>query len=161
VLGKISGFMDGNRPNRVEFRITSKLPDQRLRLTLRPRGDGQGKKLQLRAPAANATSRFEYEQHPRRHNANRNCILSIPSHDLRCALSNIALVSGMLKEQHLNETFKDGNNFTEIIERTCTQALDLINQYVDRELLESTDIEVKKTRVEIVGRVNSIIETLE
>lgn len=50
----------------------------------------------------------------------------------------------MLKEQHLSETFKDGINFTEIIERTCTQALDLINQYVDRELLESTDIEVKK-----------------
>jgi len=160
-LENINGYLKGHGPNSVEFRITSKDPEQWICLTLYSIGEGKENKPQLLAIAENITRRKEYELYLFKHNAKKNSILNILSHDLRGPLSNIALISGMLKEQHLKETFQDANHFTELIERTCTQALDLINQYVDRELLESSNIEVKKYRVEIVERVNSILETLK
>jgi two-component system sensor histidine kinase VicK len=147
-LEKINDYLKGRGPNNVEFRVTSNDPHQWICLTLHSMEDGKGKKLQLLAIAENITKRKEYELYLFRHNAKKNSILGILSH-------------GLLREQHLKESFKDANKLIEMIERTCTRALDLINQYVDRELLESSNIEVKKSRVEIVGRVNSILETLK
>jgi two-component system sensor histidine kinase VicK len=160
-LGGINNYLKGNGSNNVEFRVISKDPHQWICLTLYSMEDGKGEKIQLLAIAENITHRKEYELFLFRHNAKKNSILNILSHDLRGPLSNIALVSRMLKEQQLNETLEEAKSFTEIIERTCTQALDLINQYVNKELLESSNIEVIKTRVEIVGRINSVVETLK
>src|SRR5690606_22188280 len=94
-------------------------------------------------------------------NAKKNTILNILSHDLRGPLSNISLIVEMQKELHEKGSFEEASKFSEIIERTSSEALALIEQYLNMELLESSDVEVKKSRVEIVGRVNSILEILK
>jgi two-component system sensor histidine kinase VicK len=145
----------------MEFRITSKDTEQWICLTLYSIGEGNENRPQLLAMAEDITKRKEYELCVLRHNAKKNSILNILSHDLRGPLSAIGLASGMLREQRQKGILGDGDDLTGMIERTCTQALELINQYVDSEMLESSDIGVKRTRVEIVGRVSSIIDTFK
>lgn len=159
VLGEINNYLGGNGSNSIEFRIVTPEPDQWICLTLYSIDDAAGQKIQLLVFAENITARKEYELYLLKHNSKKNSILGILSHDLRGPLSNISLISGMLKEEHHKESFEKTDNLIDMIERTCNQALDLINQYLTKEHLESSNIEIKKIRVEIVGRVLSIIDT--
>lgn len=75
-LEKINDYLTGHELNSVEFRITSKDPDQWVCLTLHSREDERGKKLQLLVIAENITRRKEYELYLFRHNAKKNSILN-------------------------------------------------------------------------------------
>lgn len=161
VLEKIKKYMKGNGSGSLEFRIKTPESFKWICLTLYSMNDERGEKIMLLGFAEDVTRRKNYESYLFKHNSKKNSILNILAHDLRGPLSNISLISEMLLEEHKKASFNDGNKLTDMIQSTCNQALQMINQYVNRELLESSGIELKKTRTEIVERILSVIDTFK
>src|SRR5690606_2033995 len=104
VIEKIREFLSGNGSNSLEFRITIKGIVSWICLNLFSVNVGQGENPKLLAFSENITSRKEYELYLYKHNGKKNSILNILSHDLKGPLSNISLISGVLKEEYQKET---------------------------------------------------------
>ena|SRR5690554_1381694 len=158
---KVTNYLMGKEANSMEFRIRSKEVYRWLCVTFYSIEDKEKGKSQLLLFGEDITGKKEYELYLLSHNSKKNAILNILSHDLRGPLSNIFLISEMQKEQFENESFEEAHKLSEMIERTCSEALALIDQYLNKELLESSDVEVKKIRIEMIGRVSTIFELLK
>lgn len=162
VIENIEIYLRENVLKDPEFRIrTAEGSIKWICLTLYCMEDELGEKRILFGFAEDVSIRKEYEIDLFKHNSKINSILNILAHDLREPFVNISMISGMLKEDHQNAEFNDAHNLTDMIDKICIQAFDMIKQYVNREFLKSSTIEIQKTITEVVERTRSIIDTFK
>jgi two-component system sensor histidine kinase VicK len=107
------------------------------------------------------TDRKEYIANADKFNAKKNATLEILSHDLAGPFVMLQQMAeyvgeqiGSLQNERLNEMIR-------IMQTTCQQSVDLIRDFVDQEFLASANVELKLERVDIVERMQHIMESYE
>ncbi|HEX8429026.1 PAS domain-containing sensor histidine kinase [Hymenobacter sp.] len=90
-------------------------------------------------------------------NAKKNATLEILSHDLASPLVLTQQITQHLKSQ-FTKTDEANQHLIKLIERVCTDGLNLIRDFVNQEFLESSSIQLKLERTDLVGWVATILE---
>jgi two-component system sensor histidine kinase VicK len=99
-----------------------------------------------------------YYQNAEKFNTKKNSTLEILSHDLAGPLRLMQSLTEQLSEQlrtyadpHLHELLR-------IITTTCRESADLIHDFVDNEFFESSNVELRRERVNLVERVGIMVD---
>ncbi|WP_022821765.1 ATP-binding protein [Hymenobacter norwichensis] len=97
-------------------------------------------------------------QNAAKFNTKKNSILEILSHDLAGPLRLMQTLSEQLGEQL--QTYPDPrlHELIRIITTTCRESTDLIHDFVDNEFLESSNVKLKRERVNMVERVGIMVD---
>ncbi|MBO0356843.1 PAS domain-containing protein [Hymenobacter sp. BT186] len=97
-------------------------------------------------------------QNAAKFNTKKNSILEILSHDLAGPLRLMQTLTEQLREQL--QTYPDPrlHELIRIITTTCRESTDLIHDFVDNEFLESSNVELKRERVNMVERVGIMVD---
>jgi two-component system sensor histidine kinase VicK len=145
---------EGTEQN-VEFRIIH--PDDseatiRLSAFLMKTRTG---KVAIAGFATDVTEYKKYSDILKRHAAKKNSILEILSHDLAGPLSSI---QGLVTILERKSQKKEDIEILQLIKETSARGITLIRDFVKQEFLESADVELIKTRVDLVSKILQVIE---
>lgn len=101
------------------------------------------------------------QQNAAKFNTKKNSTLEILSHDLAGPLRLMQTLSEQLGEQL--QTYSDPrlHELIRIITTTCRESTDLIHDFVDNEFLESSNVELKRERVNLVERVGIMVDNYQ
>ncbi|HYG39050.1 MAG TPA: HAMP domain-containing sensor histidine kinase [Cytophagales bacterium] len=80
------------------------------------------------------------------------------AHDLTRPINTIQLLSSILKKELNGEKFDEIKRYFRIIDDTCNSSIDLITRLVNNELLLSTKVDLVKDRIDIVEKINNLVE---
>lgn len=147
--------LKGGTQQNVEFRINH--PDDsestiRLSAFLVKTRTG---KVAIAGFATDVTEYKKYSDILKRHAAKKNSILEILSHDLAGPLGSIQGLATILEG---NTQKKEDIEILQLIKETSTRGITLIRDFVKQEFLESADVELIKTRVDLVSKIQQVIE---
>lgn len=103
----------------------------------------------------------EYLDNANRFNKKKNITLEILSHDLAGPFIMIKQVAGYVSERI--EKLQD-SQLTELLltmQTTCQDSVNLIRDFVDHEFLESSSVELKLERLDLVAELRSLVAEYE
>jgi len=105
------------------------------------------------------TAQKQYTDVLKKYSDKKNAILNILSHDLAGPLANIQTLSAMLS----NDTKAEINHVQirqviNIIERSSKQGTQLIQDFIKQEFLDSANVELIKSRVDLVNKVKETMQ---
>ncbi|WP_017730843.1 PAS domain-containing sensor histidine kinase [Nafulsella turpanensis] len=89
----------------------------------------------------------------------KDVVLQILGHDLRAPLNTIKMSSLLLEKEFKNSKEEDVERLLKIINVTCNNSLELIREILDMEYLESQAMPLRKSRVDIVARLQNQVDT--
>lgn len=85
----------------------------------------------------------------------KNSVLNVLSHDLKGNLTVLKTISQVMAQKMQDEKF---TKFTTAMSKVITQAVDLINDIITREIIESVSVDLVKERIDIVVKLKEYIE---
>lgn len=103
--------------------------------------------------AKDFTAQKQYIEYLKKYSAKKNSILHILSHDLAGPLGLIGNMADLLKSDLKANQSEEIHNTIKLIQKSSQQGLDLIKEFLKQELLESTEVELVKQRVDLVRRL--------
>jgi len=118
----------------------------------------QGDHTYFAGTAEDFTAAKEYMDKVNKFTEKKNSILEILSHDLATPLGNIQMCATLLKEETENYNNAELQQLLDTIYRNSQSSVMLIRDFVKQEFLESSEVVLKKTRVDLVEKINNIIE---
>jgi two-component system sensor histidine kinase VicK len=89
-------------------------------------------------------------------NARKNSTLIILAHDLKEPISIINMMASAIEPGVKND--EKAQQFVQVIKDLCKSNIDLINNLLKQEFLESPEVELHKERIDIVWALNDIVE---
>jgi len=107
---------------------------------------------------SDVTAQKEYHDYLKKFSDKKNSVLNILSHDLAGPLGMIHNLSAMLEADTKSDKDQEIHKVIGIIERSSRQGMQLIQDFVKQEFLESTNVEVMKSRVDLVQVMKSSME---
>ncbi|WP_158825976.1 PAS domain-containing sensor histidine kinase [Mucilaginibacter lacusdianchii] len=91
-------------------------------------------------------------------NARKNSTLEILAHDLKGPLGMISLLASSIQREALADS-KDGIlQSVQYIQDMCNRNIALIRNLVNSEFLESTEVDLRKERTDLVWEINDVIQ---
>jgi two-component system, OmpR family, sensor histidine kinase VicK len=108
--------------------------------------------------AQDITDQKQYNNTLKRHSDKKNAILNILSHDLAGPLSMIHNLSTMLEEDMRSTGNGEINKLISLIERTSLQGMQLIQDFIKQEFLESAAVDLIRRRVDLVQKIRELME---
>ncbi|QHT65519.1 PAS domain-containing protein [Rhodocytophaga rosea] len=105
--------------------------------------------------ATEVTEYKKYSDTLKKYAAKKNSILEILSHDLAGPLGSIQGLVGVLERRAEK---KEDVELLRIIEETSKRGIILIRDFVKQEFLESANVDLIKTRVDLVSKIKEVIE---
>lgn len=96
-------------------------------------------------------------QNAAKFNTKKNSTLEILSHDLAGPLRLMQSLTEQLKGQLQAHPDPQLQELLRIITTTCRESTDLIHDFVDNEFMESSSVELKRERVNLVERVGIMV----
>jgi two-component system sensor histidine kinase VicK len=90
--------------------------------------------------------------------AKKNSVLEILSHDLAGPLSILQSLAGVLASKVKPYENQEVNQMIELMIDSCKRNVKLIREFVANEFLESSEVVLKKQRINIVERFKQVIE---
>lgn len=91
-------------------------------------------------------------------NARKNSTLEVLAHDLKTPLGMINMMAQAI-QQHAKNTPEDAiGNYLQVIQKLCERNISLIRDLVNQEFLESTQVDLRKERADIVFGITDVIE---
>ena len=97
-------------------------------------------------------------QNAAKFNTRKNSTLEILSHDLAGPLRLMQTLTEQLRDQLQAYPDPQLHELIRIITTTCRESTDLIHDFVDNEFLESSNVELKRERVNMVERVGIMVD---
>jgi two-component system sensor histidine kinase VicK len=88
----------------------------------------------------------------------KNSILEILSHDLSGPIGTVKALATMLNKKIQPYQNEQLNEIVRIIESTCGRNLKLIRDFLHNEYLESTQVELNKSRLNLVEKISDIVD---
>ena len=91
-------------------------------------------------------------------NARKNSTLAILAHDFKGSIGLINLMASTIKKEISiagNERLLKPVQF---IQDLCNRNIDIISNLIDQEFLESPEVDLRKERADLVGRIDNIIQ---
>lgn len=107
------------------------------------------------------TGRKEYVANVDKFNAKKNATLEILSHDLAGPFAMLQQLAEYMGEQVESLQNDNLNEMIRVMQTTCRESVDLIRDFVDQEFLDSANMELKMERVNIVERLQQMMESYE
>ncbi|WP_165963440.1 sensor histidine kinase [Hymenobacter radiodurans] len=92
-------------------------------------------------------------------NAKKNATLEILSHDLAGPFIMLQQLAEYMGEQVGSLRNENLNEMIRIMQTTCKESVDLIRDFVDQEFLDSANVELKLERVDMVERMQQMMES--
>ncbi|MFD3004004.1 PAS domain-containing protein [Pontibacter toksunensis] len=139
----------------VEFRIIRRNKSERW-VCLRPR---MTEEQLIIGYAQDITAQKEYNDVLKKFSDIKNAILTILSHDLAGPLAMIQNLSAMLRDGAITDIDQcKVQQVLGIIERSSKQGVQLIQDFVKQEFLESANVELIKRRVDLAGALKEVME---
>jgi len=101
----------------------------------------------------------EYMRNADKYMAKKNTTLEILSHDLAGPFNMLQQLATVLQEK--TQALEDPlvNKLIRVMQDTCRDSVNLIRDFVDSEFMESTNVELKRTRVDLVTALRQVMET--
>lgn len=109
--------------------------------------------------AEDINERKEYELSLFNIKERKDTVLQILGHDLRAPLSTISMSANLLGKATAKQEGDKVKRFTEIINTTSQNALNLIQNILETEYLQAEHVKLKKIRVELLDRIANQIDT--
>jgi two-component system, OmpR family, sensor histidine kinase VicK len=158
MLDSFHRFMDGEELRDIRFRIV--LDDGQIKLLCltpffiqQPRG-----KALIAGYLEDITKRKEYNDNLKKTVAKKDSVLEILSHDLAAPLNNIQGLSAIVAKRLQSLQNPEINQMMASIIETSQRSIKLIRDFVSQEFLEATDVELRKQRIDIVEKINQVID---
>jgi two-component system, OmpR family, sensor histidine kinase VicK len=139
----------------LEFRIVLRDKTERW-VCVKPRLLGE--ELILTGSADDITAQKHYNDMLKKYSDKKNSILNILSHDLAGPLGMIHNLSRMLEEDLKSNSNEEIHQMIGLIERSSKQGIQLLQEFIKQEFLESTSVEVVKRRVDLVQAIRESME---
>ncbi|GAB3528580.1 hypothetical protein GCM10027443_06690 [Pontibacter brevis] len=108
--------------------------------------------------ADDITPAKEHNNYLKKYSDKKNAVLNILSHDLAGPLALIESLSAMVEDELKQGNNKDISNIINLIRQSSQQGTQLIQEFMNQEFLESTTTDVIKKRVDIVKRIDRVME---
>ncbi|QCR22866.1 PAS domain-containing sensor histidine kinase [Pontibacter sp. SGAir0037] len=158
LVKKYREVLKGKSRENLEFRIVH--PDNALRwLQLTPQRvtDKHGREYVV-GLIDDVTIMRENISTMQKFGAKKNSILEILSHDLAGPLANIKVLSEVLSESTREYNNPEVNEIISIIRESSDRNIHLIRNFVQQEFLESVDAGLVKKRIDLVAKVQEVME---
>ncbi|WP_185960441.1 PAS domain-containing sensor histidine kinase [Pedobacter westerhofensis] len=92
------------------------------------------------------------------HNKKKNSILNIISHDLMGPIGIIQSLSSLMSDPEKITDEHRLHQYTDLINRTSKKCINLIRNFINQEFLESFGVNLVKKRIELVGKMQILIQ---
>ncbi|UOQ65985.1 PAS domain-containing sensor histidine kinase [Hymenobacter volaticus] len=102
-----------------------------------------------------------YSQNAEKFNTKKNSTLEILSHDLAGPLRLMQSMTGQLNQQLQEHPDPHLHELLRVIMVTCGESVDMIHDFVDNEFFESSNVELKRERVNLVERVGIMVDNYQ
>ncbi|MGB3586903.1 MAG: PAS domain-containing sensor histidine kinase, partial [Tunicatimonas sp.] len=85
--------------------------------------------------------------------AKKNAVMEIVSHDLTRPFANIKGLISLVRHSLQGEGQEEVYQYLEHINQVCKQAVNLIRDYVNQEMIDTTEVELLKKKVDVVEQI--------
>lgn len=158
VIGQYWKVVEGQGHQQVEFRIRQ--PDNTLKwicLSACVPQPGSDHQALVGGFAADITVPKEYMHNVLKYNNKKNSTLEILSHDLAAPFANIQSAIVAIEEQ-VGRQDAELVQLIDFIKQDSLRGSDMIRDFVDHEFLESSQVVLKKERVDIAGDIRDMMD---
>jgi two-component system, OmpR family, sensor histidine kinase VicK len=149
---------EGPLASTLEFRLY--MPDQTtrwMRMKVFALEEASGERY-LGGIAEDFTKRKEYELALMAMKEQKNIVIQVLGHDLRAPLNTISMSMSLLNKEIGSTKSESVQQLVDIVERTCRNSLDMIKEVLNLEYIETQEMGIKKTRIDLVGRIQSQLD---
>ena len=108
--------------------------------------------------AQDITAQKQYNDYLKKYSDKKNAVLNILSHDLAGPLGNIQNLSALLASDLQDGKAEEAQNIIGIIQRSSQQGVQMIQEFLKQEFLESTNVDMIKRRVDLVQALREMME---
>jgi two-component system, OmpR family, sensor histidine kinase VicK len=108
--------------------------------------------------AQDITLQKHYNDTIKKYSDKKNAILNILSHDLAGPLAMIYNLSTVVQEDLRSKGNEEMHQLIGLIERSSKQAMQLVQDFIKQEFLESAAVELVRERVDLVQAISGLIE---
>ena len=109
----------------------------------------------------NITKRKEHELSLYTIKEQKDTVLQILGHDLRAPLNTITLAIELINKQISEDSRVHVKKFLDVISTTCKNSLNLINEVLNIEYMETQKVPIKRLRFDLADRIRNQIETYQ
>ena len=120
--------------------------------------DGQ---VLLSGTAQDVTVEQEYLRNADKYMAKKNTTLEILSHDLAGAFNMLRQLADFLEEKTQVLQDPQVQRMIGVMQNTCRDSVNLIRDFVDGEFMDSANMELKRTRMDLVTALRQVMETYQ
>jgi two-component system sensor histidine kinase VicK len=150
-------FKNSTGERKYQFRILIGDADKYIRVSLSPI-TGQGQTHLIAGTAEDITVVKRNIFYTEKINARKNSTLEILAHDLKGPLGMISMMASSIQREAQLEGKDHILQAVKFIQNMCSRNIALIRNLVNQEFLESTEVELRKERADLVWEIQDVID---
>jgi len=108
--------------------------------------------------AQDITAQKQYNDYLKKYSDKKNSVLNILSHDLAGPLGMIGSMADLLQSDLKSNQNQDVHNLISLIQKNSRQGVQMIQEFMKQEFLESTNVDMLKRRVDLVQALREMME---
>jgi two-component system sensor histidine kinase VicK len=93
-----------------------------------------------------------------KYNAKKNAVLEILSHDLAAPFNTIQGIVSLIEKKLAQQEYKAVQDLLKYIKESSKNGSDLIRDFVNQEFMESSEVALNKSRIDIAEKIRVFIE---
>jgi two-component system, OmpR family, sensor histidine kinase VicK len=99
----------------------------------------------------------EYSSNLLKYNAKKNAVLEILSHDLAAPFNTIQSIVSLIEKKMAQQDYPAVQDLLRYIKESSKKGSDMIRDFVTQEFLESSEVVLNKSRVDVVEKISLIM----
>lgn len=158
VIDFLKHCVEGGKPDRIEFRIL--LPEnlkKYILLEVFPLEKTNNRHL-IAGMAFDITTTKLNILYAEKINARKDSTLEILAHDLKAPIGMINMMASAIQNISKQKGDDTLTRYIDLIQSLCIRNIDLIRELVNQEFLESTEVDLRKERSDIVWGLSDVLE---
>lgn len=156
IISKFKSCINGKVVSDVECRVRQGQNEKWLRIT--PYLSTLNNSRSLIGQALDVTAVKANSEVLHNHNNKKNSILNILAHDLAGSIGVMQNLSAMLGRETAALKNQRIDRYVSMISRICKSDIHLIHDFLDQEFLESAGVRLLKKRIELVSKLQTVIQ---
>ncbi len=161
VLDFLRQVLSAQHETKVEFRIiTNENTSKYILLKSYPGLKHNGAQL-IGGIASDVTTTKTNILYAEKINARKNSTLEVLAHDLKTPLGMINMMATAIQQLPSAKENRAISQYVELIQKLCERNITLIRDIVNQEFLESTSVNLRKERADIVFGITDVIDNYQ
>jgi two-component system sensor histidine kinase VicK len=158
VFDMLSQFQTEAFHDTVEFSMV--LPDQTYKYvacTVSSLNNQDGKIEWIGGFVEDVTARKKFESSLYDYSSKKNSLLEILEHDLGAHLTLLKNIASLFTDKNVQTSVDKLSSYARSIQELSKASMDMISDLVRNEFIDSSNVPIRKTRVDVVARIKSIL----